>query len=297
MPTLVCGALAVLLLAAGCQRQAEPPPAPAAASIVVPDKPPEADWPSIRRKRIQTFLLPAMQKTGIDMWLVMARGDYNDPLATFVGGEHAIGTAVYLFSIDGARLTRTAIVPLGDSTPVRESREFDEVLTFVGAGLAEHLASTVKRIDPSRIGVNMSDKAVLDGITASQKAWLEQTLGRPYAQRLVSSEPVVVEFLNRKLPEEVEILREAARLTEQIELEAYATVVPGRTTDLELAERVRARVRELGLGFSWDEGQNPNVTSGLDRGHSPAANRVIQPGDIIMMDFGIRLWDHWVTDA
>lgn len=121
IPTLVCGALAVLPLAAGCQRQAEPPPTPAAAAIVVPEKPPEADWPSIRKKRIETFLLPAMQTTGIDMWLVMARGDYNDPLATFVGGEHAIGTAVYLFSIDGARLTRTAIVPLGDSTPVRES--------------------------------------------------------------------------------------------------------------------------------------------------------------------------------
>ncbi|CAN5610185.1 M24 family metallopeptidase [soil metagenome] len=271
----------------------EPPPA----SIVVPARPAEADWARIRTRRIQTFLLPAMQKTGIDMWLVMARGDNNDPLAKFVGGEHAIGDAVYIFSVDGTTLRRTAIVPLGDSTPVRESGEFDEVLTFVGGGLAEHLAATVKRIDPSRIGINMSGKAVLDGISATQKAMLERVLGAPYASRLEPAEPVVVEYLNRKLPEEVKILREAARLTDLIEREAYATVEPGRTTDLELAERVRARVRELGLGFSWDEGQNPNVTSGLDRGHSPAANRVIQPGDIIMMDFGIRLWDHWVTDV
>ncbi len=294
---LVCGALATQALAVGCARPADTPPAPAAAAIVVPEKPPEVNWAQVRKKRIETFLLPAMQKTGIDMWLVMARGDYNDPLAKFVGGEHAIGNAVYVFSVDGTTLRRTAIVPLGDSTPVKESGEFDEVLTFVGAGLAEHLAEVVRRIDPARIGINMSEKAVLDGITASQKAFVERTLGAPYAGRLVSSEPVVVEFLNRKLPEEVEILRQAARITEQIELEAYATVVPGHTTDIELAERVRARVRELGLGFSWDEGQNPNVTSGLDRGHSPAANRVIQPGDIIMMDFGIRLWDHWVTDV
>lgn len=294
--SLLCITLAAALTT-GCEAGLATTDQPGASSIVVPQRPPQADWARIRSRRIRTYLLPAMQKAGIDMWLVMARGDNNDPLAKFVGGEHAIGDAVYIFSIDGSALRRTAIVPLGDSTPVKESGEFDEVLTFVGGGLAEHLATTVRRMNPSRIGINMSSKAVLDGISANQKAMLERALGAPYATRLVSAEPAVIEFLNRKLPEEVDILREAARLTDLIEREAYATVVPGRTTDLELAERVRARVRDLGLGFSWDEGQNPNVTSGLDRGHSPAANRVIQPGDIIMMDFGIRLWGHWVSDV
>jgi Xaa-Pro aminopeptidase len=38
------------------------------------------------------------------------------------------------------------------------------------------------------------------------------------------------------------------------------------------------------------------VNSGADRGHSHATNKVIMPGDVIQIDFGIKVYDRWVSD-
>ena len=51
-----------------------------------------------------------------------------------------------------------------------------------------------------------------------------------------------------------------------------------------------------GVGDGWSPEQNPAVNSGKDRGHSHPTDRVIQPGDFIQTDFGIKVHDMWVTD-
>ena len=91
-------------------------------------------------------------------------------------------------------------------------------------------------------------------------------------------------------------MRTAAALTAQLQLEAYATVVPGTTTDADVARFLKRRMAELGVEDAWAPDQNPNVNSGPDRGHSHATDRVIQPGDVIQTDFGIRVHGVWVTD-
>jgi Xaa-Pro aminopeptidase len=81
-----------------------------------------------------------------------------------------------------------------------------------------------------------------------------------------------------------------------MEVEAYATVKPGVTTDADLARVLKRRMRELGVEDGWNPAQNPSVNSGPDRGHSHASERVIQRGDLIQTDFGIRVHGVWVTD-
>jgi len=107
---------------------------------------------------------------------------------------------------------------------------------------------------------------------------------------------LVVEWLGVKLPAEVEVLRRAANLTAQLELDAYAQVVPGVTRDSDLARYLKKKMAERRVGDAWAPDQNPNVNSGLDRGHSHAMDKVIQPGDLIQTDFGIRVHGLWVTD-
>jgi hypothetical protein len=103
-------------------------------------------------------------------------------------------------------------------------------------------------------------------------------------------------WLAVKLPEEVAIMRRAAALTVRLEEEAYATIVPGVTRDRDLAAFLKRRMRELGVEDGWSPAQNPSVNSGPDRGHSHASDRVIQPGDVIQTDFGIKVHGVWVTD-
>ena len=73
-------------------------------------------------------------------------------------------------------------------------------------------------------------------------------------------------------------------------------VIPGVTKDSDIAKYLKRRMRELGVEDAWAPEQNPNVNSGVDRGHSHATDKIIQAGDFIQTDFGIKVYGIWVTD-
>jgi Xaa-Pro dipeptidase len=79
-------------------------------------------------------------------------------------------------------------------------------------------------------------------------------------------------------------------------LKHIRTVIPGKTTDADVARYLKKRMKELGVEDAWAPDQNPNVNSGIDRGHSHSTDKVIQPGDFIQTDFGIKVYGIWVTD-
>jgi len=77
---------------------------------------------------------------------------------------------------------------------------------------------------------------------------------------------------------------------------AVQQVIPGKTSDADLARYLKQRMQESGVGDAWAPEQNPNINSGPDRGHSHATDKIIQPGDVIQTDFGIKVYDIWCTD-
>ncbi len=279
--------LAALLLAA--------PAAPAAGGDGIA---PEGAWPRIRKERIQKLLPQAMARANVDAWVLICRENDNDPLAVHVGCENAGGAAAFLFLRQGEAVRSVALSPVGEATALRDVGPMDEVVPLErGANLYAQVASRLAAAKPARIAVNSSERVtVADGLSATQRARLEKALPPALRKRLVSSEDVVSEWLSVKLPEEVDILRKAAALTAQLEVEAYRTVVPGKTRDVDVARFLKKRMAELGVGDAWAPDQNPNVNSGPTRGHSHATERVIQPGDFIQTDFGIRVGGMWVTD-
>lgn len=292
---------AVLLAAlalAGCRA---PDAANAGTASVTAELPFPEDptlWPSVREERIRTLLGPAMQRADVDAWVVLARENANDPIAAHVGAENAGGLAAFLFFVDEqGSLESLAISPETEATALAEVTPLDSVVSVPrGTSMYDHVAAELGARDPLRIAVNSSTRNIADGLSWTQRNQLEEALGPRLTDRLVSSEEVIIEWLSVKLPREVEIMRRAAELTERLELEAYATVVPGETTDADLARFLKRRMAELGVEDGWAPDQNPNVNSGPDRGHSHATEKVIQPGDVIQTDFGIRVHDTWVTD-
>ena len=254
-------------------------------------------WPRIRGERIRTLLPRAMERAGVDAWLVVCRENANDPLALHVGGENAGGTAVFLFLRQGDAVRSLAFSPVGEATALREVGPHDEVVVIERGGSAiEAAAERLKALAPPRIAVNSSPGAAADGLSFTQRTALEKALGPDLARRLVSSQELVEEWLSVKLPAEIEIMREAARLTEKMQRDAYATVVPGQSRDSDVARFLKESMRELGVEDAWAPDQNPNVNSGPDRGHSHATDRVIRPGDFIQTDFGIKVHGVWCTD-
>ncbi len=255
-------------------------------------------WPSIRAERIATLLGPAMQRAGVDAWVVFGRENANDPIAAHVGAENAGGLAAFLFYGDGnGGLESLAISPVTEATALSEVSPLDSVHAIPrGMSTYEAVAAEMRARDPRQIAVNSSGRNIADGLSWTQRNALEAALGPSLTSRLVSSEEIVVEWLSVKLPREVDIMRRAAALTEDLELEAYAQIVPGETTDADVARFLKQRMAELGVTDGWAPDQNPNVNSGPDRGHSHSTEKVIQPGDVIQTDFGIKVHDRWVTD-
>lgn len=257
----------------------------------------ENPWPEIRTKRINTLLPKAMEAAGVDCWIVVCRENNNDPIADHIGGENAGGTAAFLFYIDADGFHSKVFSPSGEATALGDLKIHDEVVSVArGTSALSMAADFIKEADFKTIAVNSSEtNSTADGLSYTQRMELEELLA-DQSDRLVSSTELVYEWLSIKLPQEVEILKKAAQLTADWQIEAYKEVVPGISTDADIARFLKAKMAEYGVTDGWAPDQNPNVNSGADRGHSHATDKVIMPGDVIQIDFGIKVYDRWVSD-
>jgi Xaa-Pro dipeptidase len=289
--TLAAGVAALLLLPA-------PGVAQSARAVGPSDFTGPSPWPSIRQERIRTLLPRAMAEANVDAWVILVRENANDPLALHVGGENAGALSAILYLREGSTVRSLILAGFGEAIALRELGTHDSVVVYTAesGGPLGGVAERLRRADARRIAINSGNLSMADGLSATQRAALERALGDALASRLVSSAELVSAWLSKKLPAEIEIMRRAAALTERLEREAYATVVPGRTRDSDLALFLKRRMRELGVEDGWSPAQNPSVNSGPDRGHSHASTRVIEAGDIIQIDFGIKVYGVWGTD-
>lgn len=257
----------------------------------------ENPWSSIRTERINTLLPKALTTADVECWMVICRENNNDPIADHVGGENAGGTAAFLFYNDENGFHSLVFSPSGEATALDELDIHDEVISVErGTSAVKMAADFIKDKDFKRIAINSSESnAMADGLSYSQRVELESFLG-DFSNRLQPSTELVYEWLSIKLPQEVAILRKAAQLTADWQIEAYKQVIPGQSTDADIAKFLKQKMTEYGVTDGWAPDQNPNVNSGPDRGHSHATDKVIMPGDVIQIDFGIKVHERWVSD-
>jgi Xaa-Pro aminopeptidase len=279
----------MMLMIASCNSSSSPEPSP----FSEPNP-----WPEIRKERMQTLLPAAMQRAGVEAWAVLCRSNDNDPLAMHVGCENAVAPAVFLFQLQDDQLFSIVFTPPGEAAALRDIALHDSiaVVNRIPGALVE-AADYINRNVRGNLALNFSETNELaDGLSYSQYVRFTDMLIQQVKNRIVSSEDLVFEWLAVKTPAEVGILRQAAELTSQWQYEVYETIVPGETTDKDVAEFLEAKMAEAGVGNAWSPDQNPNVNSGPDRGHAHPTDKVIQPGDVIQIDFGIRVYDTWVSD-
>jgi Xaa-Pro aminopeptidase len=243
-------------------------------------------WEMQRQIRLDKFdqVLPAaMRAHGIDMWIVAVKENHYDPLWEDLGRGYVSGIGYYVFTDrGGTRIERAALGPSGYL--IEQSGAYD---TFASAST---LPAFVKQRNPTRIGVNMSHEiGPADGLSHTMYQHLVKTLGDPFATRLVSAERLVSEFRSRRVAAEIVAFGEAAGLAIQLAERALSNeiVTPGKTTLEDVAWWLQDRLLERGLASEFDM---PSVyVTGPDGIVATSTNRVIQPGDVMMIDWGIRL--------
>ncbi len=242
-------------------------------------------WEIQRQIRLDKFdlVLPgAMRDTGIDMWIVAMRENHDDPLWDDLGGGFVSGTGYFVFTDRGGDRIERAV--LGIDTYRPRQAGYDIV------GSAADLAAFVRERDPKRIGVNVSDEiGPADGLTHTLYRQTQATLGDPYAGRMTSAEKLVAEFRYRRVALEVAVLGEAATLAGHLAERAFSNevVTPGRTTLADVAWWLQDRLLERGLESEF--GVPSIYVTGPGGIEAVSTDRVIARGDILMIDWGIRI--------
>ncbi len=218
-----------------------------------------------RKERVSRYLLLSLRRANVDSWLVLTREGTVDPVASDVAADKAVGRAACLFVDRGERLESVAIVASYDTDAFEKSGLYTRVVPYGKEGAGPALKAELEKYNPKAIAVNQSrDEPLADGLTAGSLQWLREAIGADYAKRLVSAEALLVSFRSRKGPAEIAKLRGAVVKTQQILAEALspAVIVPGKTTEKDVADFIRKRRREMKLGSSWEEEQDPNVMGG-----------------------------------
>ncbi|MFN2446316.1 MAG: M24 family metallopeptidase [Vicinamibacterales bacterium] len=243
-------------------------------------------WEMERQIRLDKFeqVLPeAMRRHGIDMWIVAVKENHEDPLWNDLGRGYVSGLGYYVFSDRGGeRIERAALGPSGYL--IEQSGAYDLFQP------ASTLAEFVQARHPKRIGVNMSDEiGPADGLSHTMHAHLVKTLGTALADRLVSAERLVADFRSRRVATEIVAFGEASGLAVQLAERALSNevVTPGKTTLEDVAWWLQDRLLERGLGSEFDM---PSVyITGREGIAATSTARIIQPGDVVMIDWGVQL--------
>lgn len=253
----------------------------------------EREW-AVKAQKMARHLQPLMRKHGIDLWIIMSHENHPDPVLDLFGGNGVTGwyghRNAYLIRDPGGEqpLDRVAI---GTHLSAHLEPFFPEIVGYGEEGLTPRLREYVHDADPRRIAINQSRTiSMADGISAALKEYLVEAIGPAYSARLVSSEPLVIDYVSVRTPEELEIAQEASWRTWNIMRRALSNevVTPGKTRLMDVHWWIVREWRTQGLDFNFPPGlsiRRQGVQGALDDADDP----VIQPGDVVHIDFGVRL--------
>lgn len=244
-------------------------------------------------QRVERILPDLMRREGIDMWLLISREYNEDPvLKTFLPSTwlSARRTTILVMYDTGEKIESLACARYAVGS-IFEKAWDKEAEPDQWAALARLIAER----DPQKIAINRSEHfGLADGLTSYHYDQLQAYLPEKYNNRLVSGERLAIGWLETRLPEEMTAYRQVMRIAHEIIAEGFSeqVITPGVTTTDEVVWWYRERVRQLGF-TAWfhptvdvqraDPGNTESERSFAGR----PAEEIIQPGDLLHVDFGI----------
>ena len=237
----------------------------------------------IRNDKFDLVLPEVMRENQIDMWIIMSREGNFDPLYPDLGEGYVASTGYYIFTDRGEeRIERAALGISGYL--LKEGGAYD----YFGSDL--ELKDFVKERDPKRIGLNIS-KSIggADGLSYSGYQELTEVLGETYAERFVSAEKLVSDFRSRRVASEIAVYGEACELSYQIAERALSNevITPGITTLEDVAWWMKEQLFKHNLESSF--GMPSVYITGIRGILATSSDRIIQRGDVLMIDWGVGL--------
>ena len=235
-----------------------------------------------------------LQEQGTDLWLTFVRetSGVRDPALDFlVGANDLTWPSALILTKNGDKI---AVIGNLEKDSLQRLEVYTQILGYDTA-VSGLLRDTITRLNPDRIAVNTSRNNVhADGLTHAMYEFLREYLaGTPYADRLVSAEPVISALRGRKTPAEQARIRKAVEITDDIFRKTFDFIKVGMT-EIEIGEYMQRLARDYGVELAWPAENCPAVNSGPDSpvGHNGPTNIKVQSGHLIHFDFGVKYEDY-----
>jgi len=251
------------------------------------------EW-DVKLEKMELHLQNSMRRSGVDMWIIMSREFNVDPILQMFGDYGISGwnghRNAYIFFDPGNKkpLERTLI---GTHQSGRMREFFPTIISYGEEGLKPHLFKYINKRKPKKIAINRSRTVSMsDGITVEMLAFLEDVIGPKYSSRLISSQDLIFDYISHRTPAELEIETNASHRTWYILRRAFSNevITPGKTKLMDIYGFILQEWQNQDLEFNF----SPGITiyrKGVKGGIDDTSNPIVKPGDILHVDFGVRL--------
>ena len=247
----------------------------------------------ILEDRIDNLLPTLMDRTGIDMWILISREYNEDPVmktmlpSTWLSARRR---TIMVFNKSNDGLDKIAIARYSVGKLLKGSWDID-----VYPDQWEALMEIIKEKNPSKIGLNYSDDfALADGLVKTEYAAFMDKLPVEYKDRVTSAQDLSIAWLETRSQKEMDLYPMICAMGHQILQEAFSSdvITPGETTTDDVIWWLRNRVTELGLDTWFHpsvsiQRQEMDKNTFLRSFSKRTKDDVILNGDLLHVDFGI----------
>lgn len=304
---MAAGSVLLALVAAASDTAAAQdarPRTPVRSAAARPMRVPEADallpWSQQIAVREQwlvqrhAMLLPMMRRHGIGMWIVVNEEFHDDPLVHAIAPPRPYtGNRDFFVFIDAGDqgLKKFAITGY---TEENLARFFDAPFTEPRPPAAT-LRDLYQQYKPATVGLGIrGTRGQTRTLGYDSYRFLAETLGPEAEKTFMSAGELVQEYLDTRLPEEMEHYRTAVTVTEAIVRRALsnAVITPGVTTVGDVRRALFDMLWAAGVRTWFQPDLRVQRATGdvaTSRGFLAVApeGTVIQRGDVVHIDFGI----------
>ncbi len=265
------------------------------AQVVLPEREQARVVDEILEERFNTVLPSLMERTGIDMWVIISREYNEDPVlrtmlpSTWLSARRTT-MIVFYHDVKKKSIDKLAIARYNVGESIKASWDMNRFPDQWDA-----LMDIITSRNPQKIGLNISDDyGHADGLDHTHYDMFMKKLPSTFKSKVVSAEPLAVGWMETRTGKEMQIYPKLVSITHDIIAEGFSNkvVTPGVTTTDDLVWWFRQKLTSLGL-ITWF---HPSVA--IQRSDSTSfehlrsfSNRpkddVVQPGDLLHVDFGI----------
>ncbi len=245
--------------------------------------------------RFNNLLPQLMDKTGIDMWLVISREYNEDPVmrtmlpSTWLNARRRT-ILVFFRNKEKNSIEKLAVARYNVGSNIQSAWNKEEQ---PDQWLA--LVNMIKDKNPQKIGINTSKYFnIADGLVKTDYDELMSVLPKNDQDKIVSAENLSIAWIETRTQKEMDLYNTLVQITHDIIAEAFSLKVikPGQTTSDEVVWWMRQKVTDLGLETWFHptvdiQRKEEPLKSHIESFSKGEKSDVIMPGDLLHCDFGI----------